>query len=51
MKGSEGRVKVTEQGGWDADRIDKLSSMLMVEVARPLRQRVESPYLKGHGVP
>jgi len=45
------RVKVTEQGGWDADRIEKLSSVLMVEVARPLRQRVKSPCSKGHGVP
>jgi hypothetical protein len=42
---------VTEQGGWDADRIEKLSSVLMVEVARPLRQRVESLCSKRHGVP
>jgi hypothetical protein len=51
VKGSEGGGKVTEQGGWDVDRIEKLSSVLMVEVARPLQQRVESLCSKRHGVP
>jgi len=48
VKGSDGR-KMTEQGG-RADRIKNLSSMLMLEVARPLRQRVESSCAKGHGL-
>jgi len=49
VKGSEGR-KVTEKDGRDADGIEILSSVVMVEVARPLRQRAEFPYVKGHGL-
>jgi len=46
----ERRAKVTEQGGRDADRIEDLSSVLMMEVARSLCQRVQSPWAKGHGL-
>jgi hypothetical protein len=38
-EGQERTLKVTEQGGRDADRIEDLSSVLMMEVARPLCQR------------
>jgi hypothetical protein len=39
-EGQERTLKVTEQGGRDADRIEVLSSVLMMEVARPLCQRI-----------
>ena len=49
-EGQEWTVKVTEQGGRDADRIENLSSVPMMEVARPLCQRIQSSCVKEHGL-
>jgi hypothetical protein len=49
-EGQERTVKVTEQGGRDADRIEDLSSVPMREVARSRCQRAQSPCAKGHSL-
>jgi len=46
-EGQERAVEVTEQGGQDADWIENLSLMLMMEVARLLCQRVEYSLLRA----